>query len=99
MTVLHASGNTLRPVGTRFALATTLMVLIGLCHLVPMPMQPDQAGTAVPAAAPGGLAPASRNHGAPAPEANRPNGTGSAARKAGDGGGRGLSLPGVLRGR
>lgn len=99
MTVLHASGNTLRPVGKRFALATSLMVLIGLCHLLPTPMLPDQTGTAVPPASPGSLAPAGRNHGAPASEAPRPNGTGSAARKAGDGGGRGLSLPGVLRGR
>ncbi len=99
MTVIQASGNGLRPVGARFALATALMVLIGLCHLLPAPLVPDHAGTTAPGTANGTPVAPARNHGTPASEAPHPIGPGSAARKAGGGGSRGLTLPGVLRGR
>lgn len=99
MTVLQSSGNDLRPVGARFALATTWMTLIGLCQLLPAPATPGQAGTSAAAATSSTLAAPTRHPGMPATENPRPNGSGPATRKAGGSGGQGLSLPGVLRGR
>ena len=98
MTALRSSGNDLRPVGARFALATTWMSLIGLCQLLPTPAMPDQGSAAVAGATSGTHAAPARYPGMPATETARPNGTGTAARKAGGNGGQGLTLPGVLRG-
>lgn len=102
MTVIHKPDTRLRPVAIRFVLAASLMAVMGLCHLAPSPAPAPTTSTAgialtrsasEPGAAPSG------HRAAPTADGQRPMAPTPNTRKAGGGGGRGLALPGVLRGR